>query len=292
MFHRIFSSLTSAGVGAALLFAASVSPVSADDTEIYQAEYNAATGSRPKVLIVFDDSGSMRGTIDSQRPPYDPNATYATSFTANRIYWSTNGSVPNPGNNNWFAEGQNRCSASFDSLDDEGRFTPERARRWVSSTIQQGQCTTACPAGGEGDVQGNELLTSQINRVLLEVVADEVTVIPQRLVERGKNDALLGQLRGQAGATDHLPVGENDLGGVRKVGQVGHPRGVLLGHNEVVEGQALEVGETPVLVGAGRHRQRGELVPGFLLGGDPPSRQVAALGEVGGESFGVEARKG
>ncbi|PLW67549.1 hypothetical protein C0039_16720 [Pseudohalioglobus lutimaris] len=147
MVNRVFSAFTGATIAASLLLATAAGPVSADDTEIYQAEYNAATGSRPKVLIVFDDSGSMRGEIDQQRPPYDPNATYNSSVSANRIYWSTDGSVPGTGSNNYFAATQNRCASSYDSLDDAGRFTPERARRWVNSSIQQGQCTTACPTG-------------------------------------------------------------------------------------------------------------------------------------------------
>lgn len=147
MFKRFISALAVVGAAASMLLTTTVSPVSADDTEIYQAEYNAATGSRPKVLIVFDDSGSMRGQIDQQRPPYDPNATYTSSVSANRIYWSTNGTVPGTGSNNYFTASQNRCASSFDSLNNDGRFTPERARRWVNSSIQQGQCTSSCPSG-------------------------------------------------------------------------------------------------------------------------------------------------
>jgi hypothetical protein len=36
--------------------------IQADDTEIYQANYQAGTSGRPKVLIIFDNSGSM-GTV-------------------------------------------------------------------------------------------------------------------------------------------------------------------------------------------------------------------------------------
>ena len=63
------------------------------------------------------------------------------------FYWSTDGSVPGTGSNDYFSASKNRCASSFSGLSDAGRFTPERARRWVNSTIQQGQCTTACPAG-------------------------------------------------------------------------------------------------------------------------------------------------
>lgn len=124
-------------------------PATGDDTEIYQAEYDSALngGTRAKVLIAFDDSGSMSTQIAQQRPEYDPTETYEISVSSGRIYWSTNGSVPGENSSNWFSASQNRCSSSFDSLDDNGRFTTERARRWVDSSIQQGQCSNQCPAG-------------------------------------------------------------------------------------------------------------------------------------------------
>ena len=67
---------------------------------------------------------------------------------------------------------------------------------------------------------------------------------------------------------------------------------MILGHLEIIEGQPLEIGETPVLIFARRHREGGEFIPRLLFGRDPPGRQVAALGEVSGETFGVEAREG
>jgi type IV pilus assembly protein PilY1 len=145
MMNRIFEALRRFPIAVALAAAGAALPLSADDTEIYQSEYDANSGARPKVLIVFDDSGSMDELVDGQRPAYDPTATYTTSFTADRIYWSTDGSVPNPGDNRYFSASKNRCDASFDPLDDNGRFTAERARRWVDSTIQSGQCTYSCP---------------------------------------------------------------------------------------------------------------------------------------------------
>ncbi|MEH6592789.1 MAG: hypothetical protein V7746_21155 [Halioglobus sp.] len=44
----------------------------ADDTEVYQSTITAANNGRPKVLIMFDDSGSMATTVVSERRPYDP----------------------------------------------------------------------------------------------------------------------------------------------------------------------------------------------------------------------------
>lgn len=139
---------------AAFALTSAIFPATADDTEIYQAEYDSSTitngGARAKVLIAFDDSGSMNTQVEQQRPLYDPSESYTVSFTADRIYWSTSGSVPSPSNNsNWFSASQNRCASSYEDLDDNGRFTTERSRRWVDSTIQQGQCTSQCPDGTE-----------------------------------------------------------------------------------------------------------------------------------------------
>lgn len=123
-------------------------PAMADDTEIYQAEYDASSGgARAKVLIAFDDSGSMSTMVEQQRPEYDPNESYTVSFPADRIYWSTSGNTPPENSNDYFSASKNRCASSYDSLDDSGRFTAERARRWVDSTVQQGQCSLECPAG-------------------------------------------------------------------------------------------------------------------------------------------------
>ncbi|MEM6581879.1 MAG: PilC/PilY family type IV pilus protein [Pseudomonadota bacterium] len=136
------------GVVALALLSATF-PAMTDDTEIYQAEYDSAIdgGTRAKVLIVFDDSGSMGTDVVGQRPDYDPAATYVSSVTADRIYWSTDGTVPSSSSSRWFTGSSNRCDSSYDSLDNDGRFTTERARRWVDSTVQAGQCTDVCPAG-------------------------------------------------------------------------------------------------------------------------------------------------
>jgi len=144
--------ISSTAPGALLLaLLAAVLPVAADDTEIYQAEYDAASaaGARPKVLIAFDDSGSMSTQVEQQRPAYDPGASYAASVSADRIYWSTDGTVPDTGSSNWFAASQNRCASSYADLEDSGRYGVERARRWIDSTVQQGQCTLSCPDGTE-----------------------------------------------------------------------------------------------------------------------------------------------
>ena len=148
MMDKIFRSLGGAAALAMTLLVGTYVPVSADDTEIYRAEYDASSDEgRPKVLIVFDDSGSMSDLITEQRPDYDPNATYNTKFPADRIYWTTDGTYPEIGDDRYFSASSNRCGASFTPLSDNGRFTAQHARRWVDSTIETGQCTLECPAG-------------------------------------------------------------------------------------------------------------------------------------------------
>ena len=148
MLNKVTRSLLTVPGAAVLALLSAALPAVADDTEIYQAEYDGGnTGARPKVLIAFDDSGSMSTQVEQQRPAYDSSTSYATSVSADRIYWSTDGSVPSANSSNWFSASQNRCASSYDDLDDNGRFTVERGRRWVDSTVQQGQCTRECPDG-------------------------------------------------------------------------------------------------------------------------------------------------
>ncbi|MEQ9463360.1 MAG: PilC/PilY family type IV pilus protein [Haliea sp.] len=135
-----------AGLVLASMFTAA--PGLADDTEIYRAEFDASNTGRPKVLIVFDDSGSMSTMVDQQRPPYDPEEDdYDNQFGSGRIYWSTDGTTPAVGSNNWFDASVNRCASSFDILESEGNFTADRARRWVDSTVIAGDCVDSCPEG-------------------------------------------------------------------------------------------------------------------------------------------------
>ena len=111
----------------------------ADDTEIFKAEASSTSNARPKVLIVFDDSGSMGTTVVGQRPPYDPSRNdyqggiFGSDF--DRIYWSVPGQSP-PGANSdqWFDISKNRCETSFGPLATQGVFQ-SRAGRWRNSTI-------------------------------------------------------------------------------------------------------------------------------------------------------------
>ncbi|MCR9106134.1 MAG: PilC/PilY family type IV pilus protein [Gammaproteobacteria bacterium] len=112
----------------------------ADDTEIFFNSPASLTSSgRPKVLIVFDDSGSMR-TLVATRPPYDPNETYNGGIDGaelDRVYYSTDGVPPGSNSNNWFSSSVNRCASSYFPLQEEGVFPAAVARRWSPETTEE-----------------------------------------------------------------------------------------------------------------------------------------------------------
>lgn len=149
--RKVSQNLLTVSVIIAFILTGILYPASADDTEIYQAVYDADSteGSRPKVLIVFDDSGSMSTLVEQQPPDYDPASEYAQSVEADRIYWSDDASVPELGSSQWFEKTQNRCASSYDDLINIGSSTVSGARRWIDSTTQNGQCTLQCPDGTE-----------------------------------------------------------------------------------------------------------------------------------------------
>ena len=115
-------------LAAAALLSASGS-LQADDTEIYQSTYSAQDTGRPKVLIIFDDSGSMGTNVTLDRPAYDPNATYQSRYDHSRIYWSSNGSAPGSGTSRWYPASMNRCAESYTALATVGYFQ-DHVRRY------------------------------------------------------------------------------------------------------------------------------------------------------------------
>ncbi len=124
--------------------------VKADDTEIFfNSPASTSSSGRPKVMIVFDDSGSMDSLVTT-RPNYDPLKTdYAggvSSGNLDRIYWSTTGEPPPAGSNQWFEGSQNRCASSFDSLSNQGFFST-KAARWSASGTATTCVPDSCPSG-------------------------------------------------------------------------------------------------------------------------------------------------
>jgi type IV pilus assembly protein PilY1 len=94
-------------------------PITADDTEIYQAVFNPTdSSSRPKVLIIFDNSGSMGTNVTSQLADYDPNTIYADQgYDGTKIYWSLTDT------SRWFLTTSNRCAESIVPLATTGQFS-------------------------------------------------------------------------------------------------------------------------------------------------------------------------
>lgn len=131
-------------VMAALALCSFSSVLHADDTEIFEVQANSNTASRPKVLIVFDDSGSMQTIVEGQRPPYDPDQDYDGGVDDfDRIYWSTDGEAPDADSDQWFEKSQNRCASSFAALENQGFSGTSGARRWVNSSTTQ-TCENVC----------------------------------------------------------------------------------------------------------------------------------------------------
>jgi len=108
----------------------------ADDTELYVSESSVRTGNRPKVLIIFDNSGSMKTIESTAVGNYDPKVTYAAVGSANsyqgRMLYFTKGTgidatslpVPDsPSESRRFLDEINGCKSSKEALNTYGRFT-------------------------------------------------------------------------------------------------------------------------------------------------------------------------
>ncbi len=110
----------------------------ADDTEIYRAAYASGSGTgRPKVLIIFDNSGSM-DTLAEQKPAYDPSTTYdtVTGVVSGRLYWATgsSGNPPSANTGQWINDYRNRCASSYTPLATSG-YVQDKFAMWRTSTV-------------------------------------------------------------------------------------------------------------------------------------------------------------
>ncbi|MEM1110587.1 MAG: PilC/PilY family type IV pilus protein [Pseudomonadota bacterium] len=117
----------------------------ADDTEIFRTTATVTATERPKVLIIFDDSGSMDTEVAGQRPAYDASGTYASVHDSTRTYWSTDGTPPASDTTQYVDASQNRCAESVGPLSNQGFFLSS-ARRWVDSREDE-ICELVCPDG-------------------------------------------------------------------------------------------------------------------------------------------------
>lgn len=146
--------ITFAGARSALLLALmTIGQAHALDTDIYLKPPSVARNDAPRVLIVFDNSGSMSTPVTVTRVPYDPNVNYCTdnlddlygiagannakpagcASKAGRIYWSFSSPrrPPNSNSTNWFDANKNRCLGSS-SLATTGSFSGTKIAKWRS----------------------------------------------------------------------------------------------------------------------------------------------------------------
>ena len=119
-------------ITAGLLFCAGLETI-ADDTEVYQSHFSGAN-IRPKVLLLFDNSGSMgKNWVADQKPAYVAGTTYNNfgKIRSGRIYWSTTGEPPPDNTKQWFNDSKNRCEESDAPMDQIGFFQGV-LRRWIA----------------------------------------------------------------------------------------------------------------------------------------------------------------
>ncbi len=135
MFNKCFIAIIFAAVAA-------TGVTFADDTELYVFESSTRTGSRPKVLIIFDNSGSMATIEEDEASGYNPDyvqpdgtpgypAVGSSNSYQGRMLYFTKGGIDNtslptpdsPSESRRFLDAINGCNQSKEALDKYGRFT-------------------------------------------------------------------------------------------------------------------------------------------------------------------------
>ncbi|TRY13492.1 pilus assembly protein [Shewanella hanedai] len=105
----------------------------ADDTELYVYEASARSGARPQMLIIFDNSGSMRTTVVGADRPYSSNdggISGGQLGRQNNLYFTRGATAaedqPNPSDSTekrHFSGVINSCESSWNSLHQYGFYT-------------------------------------------------------------------------------------------------------------------------------------------------------------------------
>ena len=129
-----------------------------DDTELYVFETATDAGARPKVLIIFDNSGSMDTKENVPDPDfippvdydsdYNPSKDYSGSGIKNIVYFSTSSSANLESllsSNQRFYSKYNGCHQSWTPLADigffKGRVGEHYSKNWGSLRTNQGLTT-------------------------------------------------------------------------------------------------------------------------------------------------------
>lgn len=111
-------------------------PALAEDTEIYTGGPDTATTIYPNILFIIDTSGSMDTDVTSitVTGTYSSATTYTGDCTSSRIYWSSNGEMPDCSDNDeedqYIDASANKCDAITAPLSAQGYATSFRAARY------------------------------------------------------------------------------------------------------------------------------------------------------------------
>lgn len=145
---------------ALLIVGSATFPVRADDTEIYLGANAGVSQVWPNVVFIIDTSGSMGSKVYTQ-PAYDPSTTYSGSCTSDKIYYSTNGSIPSCSTSNYFTASLNYCAASVTPLTDQGFYTADTVVYWSANS----RATKSKWASFGGGWRGSGSITGSTNYV-------------------------------------------------------------------------------------------------------------------------------
>ncbi|MBK1631394.1 hypothetical protein CKO31_11705 [Thiohalocapsa halophila] len=133
--NRTTTFFTTLVLALGLAFGGSVSlPARGDDTEIFLTQFSGTgqSSGRPKVLILFDNSGSMGDGVPQAKPDYDPAIDWTdhtqypgapNTFEHDRIYWSFDGEPPIETTDRYIPASSNRCASALQPLAETGRYT-------------------------------------------------------------------------------------------------------------------------------------------------------------------------
>ncbi|MBU2869395.1 PilC/PilY family type IV pilus protein [Colwellia sp. E2M01] len=171
-----------------LLFSASIL---AEDIDLYISESIKQTQTRPKVLLIFDNSGSM-STKENFKPSYDPKHNYSaltgySKLSDDYIYYGKGDSavdVPipdSPTETRRFLSAINGCQTAVDSLKNYGLYTGRireytfqgNSGRWTEIPEESGESIQVIDC--EDDVTTNNLNNAKMK---VSTLGNTVTNLP------------------------------------------------------------------------------------------------------------------
>lgn len=176
-----------------------VSPVYADDTDIYLSPPQVALSgfaNAPNVLLILDTSASMNTVDVATKSAYNPGKTYSgetgapnsSEVVPDKIYWSLDGNPPAKSSTQYFAAANNNCENSDTPLGSAGFYAsggavlrhddvsgpPKSKNGWKSFVAGIDQIVD-CEADTPGNTQGylNEATNSN-DDAYIGTAADEI----------------------------------------------------------------------------------------------------------------------